>query len=424
MEDTGQAASVRCPSCSHDIPLTGSASNGLNEDAGFASRARRLLTEAIQIECDSCSLCLKVPKKMASRRIRCPGCGFMINVPAEILDPEAFEEVKPANAQEAALAAISKAVASPAGQAAKSAPRTVHKKRSMGVMPWILLLIAAGLVGGIVYGLNALQNRPKTDSSKKLNAAENSISATQPATAANAKASLKIISCNWQTFANPAGYFPAAPGRRYACVELEVSAGRSGLEFPFDDSAAFLESGTNRYYAIGTEINAASFIPADVDRKPVKIDPSSTATVRLIFNLPAAEIRGRLEIKGCNELLVSMPALPLPSVELQGEYYERPPRNLKPMQRDPIMREFQLHSRLTFVSSRISEKVFSIKFPQVQVSGTAELQPDGTFNMTLEHTLHGKLSCRATLTEDGKTLIVFLSDKPMHQLTFQKQPAN
>lgn len=421
LDESGHAASVRCPSCSHEIPLGDSRTNGIDEDAGFASRARRLLSETIQIECDSCSQCLKVAKKMAGRKIRCPGCGYMISVPAEILDPEAFEKPKPVSPLEADLAAIAQAASS--SSTAHAAEALAHhkpfKKPGMGVMPWLLLLVAAGMVGGIVYGLQMMKSKPNA-----ISIAEEQANSQAPAIAASetSKASLRLVACSWQIFANQAGYFPATPGRLYACVELQAATDKDELEISFDDAGPFIEAGGNRFPALGTEINAASAIPADASRKLLTIPPQTTQNFRLIFNLPAIEFRGRLEIKGCNDLLVSLPAPPQYSTDLAGDYVERAPRNLKPMQHDPMIREFQLHYGQTFTATPVKNNAYTVKFPQSQVSGTAELQADRTFLLKLNHASKGTLTCRAALAGDGKVLIVFFSDNPMQQLIFQKQP--
>lgn len=422
LEETGHAASVRCPSCSHEIPLSGSHANGIDENAGFASRARRLLSETIPIECDSCSLCLKVTKKMAGRRIRCPGCGYMITVPTEILDPEAFEKTQSSAAAQGELAAIAQAASSTAEKSAAQHPPHPHKpykKPGMGVMPWLMLLLAAGLVGGIVYGLHVMKDKKIKISNPYPESTENSAQQTGVSATPTSKASLEILSSGWRIFANPAGYFPAAPGRLYACVELEAVTGNDALAIPFDGSCAFIEASGVRYYAAGTEINASAVIPADVDRKTLKIPQNTTKTFRLLFELPAAEIRGRLDIKGCNDLLVNLPKPNIYVEKLQGDYIEQLPRNLKPMLKDPIMREFQLQNGQTISITQVNEKLFSVKFPQSQISGTAELQNDRTFRMSLEHSLLGRLSCRAILDSNG-LLILYLSDKPMHQLTFRR----
>ncbi|HPS52690.1 MAG TPA: hypothetical protein PLK08_03970, partial [Phycisphaerae bacterium] len=409
LDESAEAASIRCPSCSHEILLTDSHSNGIDENDGFASRARRLLSEAMQIECENCSLCLKVAKKMAGRRIRCPGCGYMINVPAEILDPEAFEEVKPATA-ESVLAAVAQANSTTAEQpAASSHHHKPYKKPGMGVMPWILLLVAAGLVAGIVYGIHVIKNKPAANLQNNPPDAENQLTLSQSVKPSDKMASVRILSCGWRMFANPAGYFPAEQGRCYARLELQITTGDTPVEFLFDDTDAFIESGGTRYYAIGMELNAASIIPADVNRTPLKINPHTNLSgLRLIFNLPAAEFRGRLEIKGCNDQFVSLSAPPQYSVNLPGQYIEHMPRNLKPMQHDPIIREFQLNYGLTLLASHSTGKVFAIKIPQAQISGTAELQPDRTFVLRLSHPRHGMLTCKAVLSEDGKMLFVFL----------------
>ncbi len=101
---------------------------------------------------------------------------------------------------------------------------------------------------------------------------------------------------------------------------------------------------------------------------------------------------------------------------------EKPPRNLQPLLRNPVMAALQsvANHTLQIRPGSAAADSFEVAFPDAGVSGSAKPLRPGLYEANL--TAAGQqLACKFRLDSDGKRLILYLTDEPFHQITYQKK---
>ena len=106
---------------------------------------------------------------------------------------------------------------------------------------------------------------------------------------------------------------------------------------------------------------------------------------------------------------------------LAGKYSEIAPRNCKPLLRDPIMAAIQKVQNHQLEIRKRGSKLH-VRMWTASINGIAEPIGGGLYNLSLKH-YDDELKCKLRLAGDGgkQLLILYLADKPFHQLTFERR---
>ena len=104
--------------------------------------------------------------------------------------------------------------------------------------------------------------------------------------------------------------------------------------------------------------------------------------------------------------------------DLAGSYKEKPPRNLKPLLRHPVMAAIQSAPRHRIVVRR-SKEGFVVSIPEAAVEGKAKSLGGGLYKAVLKRSADA-LDCKLRLINGGRGLILYLSDAPFHQVTYER----
>lgn len=401
----------------HEIMLHGHEGNAESsgEVGGFADHAKRMLTEQMTVECQSCSLRLKVPQKYAGKSIRCPGCGASVKIPTVVFDPEAFDSTSTDRTEEATLAvAVEHAVT-------KRHKYLARKSSNWGTLKqWVVLGAACVFVGALVYFLNTLRDAPPPKVTEV--PAENQEYLDTPIVKIAPKravpAEIKLQNAQWDYFANHMGYFPASPQMRYCVISLNLSAGDEPIKCSPANGGVRLEADQEIYACLGRAIDVNSTTIAKADYTPIFLRPGKQEQVDLLFYIPAKSLTARLVVNNVLDAKVELESPPAFSTQIAGVYKERLPRNLKPMFRDPVMRSLQ---KTSLLSMRVftAGSGWAVNVPQVGMAGSIVRGQDGVFDVVLQSS-KGRIACKAVLLGDNTTLVLYLDDEPMHQLIFER----
>jgi predicted RNA-binding Zn-ribbon protein involved in translation (DUF1610 family) len=160
----------------------------IREDYPAATCAEELLM-SIRFRCTTCGKELKTAPEHAGKRVKCPSCGNVINVPEEVLDAEAVPPPTPADAADPGYGLAPSEPAPPAddripcpacgemikanavkcrfcGEIFDETLRRAEKKRSGGEDAnltggeWVLAILCSGI--GCIMGLVwMIQGKPK-----------------------------------------------------------------------------------------------------------------------------------------------------------------------------------------------------------------------------------------------------------------------
>jgi hypothetical protein len=142
----------------------------------------------------------------------------------------------------------------------------------------------------------------------------------------------------------------------------------------------------------------------------------------LLFVVPSTLAHARLSVHPA-EAMVDLPPAPkeLPAGAIVGTFVEKPPRNLQPLLRSPVMEALQGTPNQTLEVRQGKDKEgFEVSVPAAGVSGSVKAIRLGLYQGLLS--AHDQtLMCKFRLAEEGKLLILYMSDEPFHQITYQKK---
>ena len=222
------------------------------------------------------------------------------------------------------------------------------------------------------------------------------------------------------------GYWPAKPGHIFWLIKvsLDVQAGEVNLKTYGPD--VVIE---------GTSDAGAVVVPSLGIKDISAVLPARAKAVELalrkgdkpfeptfVFEVPETVTGGKIVLRGIDGIDLTPPTGPEPiqAKKLLGKYAEVLPRNLRPQLGDPVMAALQADTtgRVTVTGK---EPEFQIDFPAAGVTGTAKHAGADMFTAKLTTADGQSLDCRLRVLYGGSTLVLFLSDQPFHQLTYQKK---
>ncbi len=229
---------------------------------------------------------------------------------------------------------------------------------------------------------------------------------------------LRAVSVQADVFAN-GGYAPARSKRVYWKVSLTINAGEYTRVFDSAGADAILTIAGKEYESLGSVVDDAN-LPRRARAERIEIAQGKTSRATLLFEVPAAARAGRLAIEDAGEVAVG-PVELQPTVDagiLAGEYVESPPRNLKPLLRNPVMAALQRSANHKLTLARAGDDQWTVRIVPAGVTGSASMV-GGILQADIE--LEGSsLPCKLRPIRDGSGLILYLRDEPFSQITYRR----
>jgi hypothetical protein len=159
--------------------------------------------------------------------------------------------------------------------------------------------------------------------------------------------------------------------------------------------------------------------PLRARQRTILLAPASPQEAQWLFDLPAKGGKGRLTVAGLGELEVDLPDPPSCSGVVAGTYVEQPPRNLRPLLRDPILAAVQAAGSQR-LEIRPSGQMLHLWIPEAKVHGEGrQVAPDGC-DVILHKGPHS-LPAKLRLLPDGR-IVLYLRTEPMYQITYVRRP--
>ena len=219
------------------------------------------------------------------------------------------------------------------------------------------------------------------------------------------------------------GYFPASAGSLYWRITANVSAGREQISFATSGSDVRLVFGNERFASLGEPAGNEGLFPARGRQTTISLQPGEARKATFLFEVPTDLTRGRLFIRGVTyeDIVLPAPQQLLPAARLAGTYQETPPRHLKPMLRDPVMAAIQAAGRQEMVVSPDAQGI-RVTIPAARVTGVGKQVAPGLFRTILKRRDHS-LDAAVRFVEGGRRVVLYLADRPYHQLTYANSRA-
>lgn len=466
VDDAQAGTHVICPHCSHPIRvprLDGQGSPGPalphDEADGFADQARAAMDRKVRIVCGKCGRGLSVGIRMAGKKTHCPACQASIQVPATEEEQRILEHLRrlePAEGEDEAIVieAPPEATEPPPPEPQpefRNSPAIALMRRRIRRDALLLAAIVVLALGAVIAVVVALSSRhgetPPTHAGVPIPTPSPTAtpptpspsptptpsptpnpnpSPTAPTSPANELICLTSVDSVRADYFAIDGYYPAKPGYVYwlVAVSLGVQSGQADLKTAGPDVVieASGDAGKAVVPSLGLRDTAATL---PVRAKPAvlslrKQDKPFEAT--FVFEVPENLAAGKIVLRGVDEIDLPAPhrpALALPR-NLLGKFVEAPPRNLKPQLRDPVMAAIQADTagRL-IVTGR--EPDFQVSIPSAGITGTARYTSGDLFAAKLTTADGQSLDCRIRALGDGSQLVLYLSDEPFHQVTYQRR---
>ena len=348
----------------------------------------------------------------------------------------------------AAAAALNSAAAAPApsdiptdlAEAAAGAAADRRTRISRRMRGW-MFYVALGCVAGIAIGVGAylllsfmgpatpgtteVAHNPPDPAPVKGSApspvpATKQAPPTQPiAPPPPAVAKLSVVAAEFKDFI-AGGYFPARPGHVYWELTVAVKAGNKPLSFYNYGKGVTLTTASGAYECLGSPPDTTA-LPLRSRREAVSLAGLEGRQIVLLFQVPVADSQGKLKLGPLEEAAVQPAPLDGPA-SLAGTYREAPPRNLRPMLRDPVMAAIQSAPAHQIVLKDGSARGLEVSIPAAAVSGSAQPGPDGMYQAVLRNS-KDELKCFLRPMVDGNGVILYLSDQPFHQIAYARPGA-
>lgn len=485
VEDAAAGSEQRCPHCGRAIRVPGAApAEGAGQDKPvtplpegddladeFLTKARLALKKKLLVVCGSCGERLTVEQRLAGNVARCPACGGQIRIPApsryeEPLEPE--DLMTQAESPKEALDAADLSAGSgepekpqptpaephrppPSGPPALRAPRLARAAPKRGVPLKLLVsvvfgaMVLAGL-GGLIAGYVFGRPEPPPGDGAAADAGPAAPRATPPRLpvppelapaspapsaggtrpegqeagplpAPPARPEVTVVGARLRALGGD-GFVPAPLGKAFLDVEVRMQAGRREARLdPVGD--VVLATPDAEIRALGVAAAGAA-VPTAARTGAITIPPAASLTETFVFLVPATLADGTIQVSGIGSAaLPHLPHTPPPAaLAIVGTHVEAG-RYLKLSFPDPIMESLRAGPRHKFVARRDQDE-FRLTFASLPLEAVGRLLGDGVYAVTLEQG-GSRLDCHLRLVGSGRRLILYLADKPYHQIIFERQ---
>ena len=425
---------VQCTNCGHEIVLGDSQDDSTADDdffvgkdethEGFADQAHRALRQRVLIRCGKCGEKMRLPRRMMGRKIRCKSCSKMLQIPkieddgqfdknvlktTGIFDEDWNDNVENDADFEMAMR------------------QNLYARKNKSVKLIVIGLVVLVITGFVVYHIFLSSPAPQETSgdddlpvagigANPITSGEGdgiSISGTSD------KATVTCISKHWSIFAVD-GYFPAALGRMYCMLTVQITAGGNPVGFSNYGPDVVLSIGHDIYESLGEQLDdPGNRGPVLSQKGVIRLGAEDSQEVTFVFDVPAEKATGTLHIQGMNEVAVSLIDPGKVSGDIVGGYHEVTPRNIKPLLQDPVMEAIQNTENQRLIVNRGEDGGLSVTILQSGVSGKVFSEGDGIFSVVIRkggNSLRGKLR----LIDDGNLVVFYLRNSPMYQMTYRR----
>ncbi len=222
------------------------------------------------------------------------------------------------------------------------------------------------------------------------------------------------------------GYYPAALGRTYWKMTAEIKAAADPITFSAMGKDVQLAFGGKTVDSLGipdSDSAGASPLPRRARQETISIKPGQSRKVTLLFEVPVGISECELAIGKLKwPFRINSAAAPIPAASLAGIFVEIAPRNLRPMLADPVMSAIQSAGQQE-LAVRPSGDGLDVEIPQARVTGRATPLGQDVYGVGLAYGEH-KLAANLRFVDGGRTAILYLADKPFHQVTYVNRSAS
>jgi DNA-directed RNA polymerase subunit RPC12/RpoP len=227
------------------------------------------------------------------------------------------------------------------------------------------------------------------------------------------------------TTLGPGGYYPAPLGSIYWKMTAEIKAGTDSIAFNAKGKDVQLAFAGKTVDSLGIAENPSGGqgpLPRLARQEAVSIKPGLSRKVTLLFEVPVGTSQGEVVIGKLRWPFTVKPGgEPIDPARLAGTFVEAAPRNLQPMLADPVMSAIQ-SAGWQELDVRPNGSGLEVEIPQAQVYGRATPAGPDVYGVGLACGEH-KLAANLRFVDGGRTAILYLADKPFHQITYVSQTA-
>ena len=228
------------------------------------------------------------------------------------------------------------------------------------------------------------------------------------------------------TTLGPGGYYPAALGSIYWKMTAEIKAGTDSIAFRAMGKDVQLVFAGKAVDSLGiaedTPVGQGP-LPRLARQETISVKPGQSRKVTLLFEVPVGISEGELVIGKLRWPFRTKSAVePIPPASLAGTFVEVAPRNLQPMLADPVMSAIQSAGQQQ-LAVRPNGSGLEVEIPQAHVYGLAKPAGQDVYGVGLAYGEY-KLAANLRFVDGGRTAILYLADKPFHQITYINQSAS
>ena len=444
---------IRCPYCGHVVRAAlisksdSKSAKGTEDEADvktettsqeefpdeFVTKAKLLLRKKLLVVCESCGKRLTVEQRLEGKTVRCPSCQAFVHVPTISAESAMEHHLAAIQAEREGAIEVTPITSFPPADIPQARP-----SRSISWSKWLIVIIlAAGLGISIAYIGYALIGSSEDSSSSKQGVSpkihetkvHENIPATRPAVSTmptkpsepvvvNIPPMVKLIETH--TSAITDNHIPAEVGKVFLYVTCHISAGSNDLKIsPVRDVSIDCKEGQIPSIGICDENLPILQIAKEND---LIIKARKHRRIKFIFIVPEGISMAMLMIKGMENIILPELKQPFPiSLSgLVGKYIESG-RYLKLEFGNPIMEKFRLSSRHYLIIRKRQDK-YTIFIPQLGIQGVILQRANDRNEYPVILSAGGDtLRCRIRAIDSGKRIILYLSNKPYHQVIYSKK---
>ncbi|MDY7009565.1 MAG: hypothetical protein SVV80_02285 [Planctomycetota bacterium] len=403
-------------------------------EEGFLTKAKLLLQRKVLVICGSCGERLTVEQRLAGRVLRCPACGGQIHIPLQ-RDEESFPQVE---TRMEVLDITAEDSLAPGETAEYPTAETDEDAGSGGRWTLAIVLIVMTGLAGVVIGyilrgrgddkppsdgpaISAVPDRPRpvpaTQPIARPTTKPIAVVKTRPVIApVKPQAAVKILQVKTEVLAQDIA--PAPPGKKFLYATAKILAGQTAVKINTAEDV-MLDCDSDRIFPLGLTVTD-SIVSPSARQGTIDVEPSATRIETFVFLVDEGLIGGKLTITGAGEAeLPALPAFsaPVPSTVI-GEYVEYG-RYLRLAFENPIMEQLRAGGVHGLVIAERGE-LFTIALPPTGLRGWASSAGNGAFTAAISDGKN-RLQCRLRLIDAGKRLILYLSEKPYHQIIYKRK---
>ena len=399
-----------------------------DEDPGFATLANKALRERVLLTCGSCQTRMKVSKRFVGRKIRCMSCDHTILVPSFDIElgyddgefmSMADKDQAYASARQVRLVRAKKI------RASQRRRKQLWTLIGGGVVVGIILVVVLLLMGQNGSPPPGTPNQAGTNTDT-LRIPDAATPGQNPAsTSATQTGRLSVQSGTYHRFASGL-WFPARPGWAYCTLRATLQAGNKPLRFANiapEVTIRLRDAEATQLGSLG-EPKRKSLTPLLAKQRHIDISPGGKQKLTFLFEVPNTKLAGELVIAGLPPFSFNITPPARKRTPVVGTYEEMPPRNLKPLLSHPIMKALQSSPPGAIVIEKDPASTGPTRY-RVRIAGTgvggiaSPFDKAGVARITLKNTT-GQLEAQLALLPDGHTLVLYLAETPMHQLTYRR----